>query len=120
MKKSKIKKSMLAIPELLRQCLLSSLLYKLSLPLWIPPLFFYVSPPFYRYLGFLLIPISPFLSKPLPAPLLLHSASMAPLTTSMAVHVSRSWSHAWRGVPPHFSGAASSSRMLPSNAIKKP
>ena len=39
MKKSKIKKSMLAIPELLRQCLLSSLLYKLSLSLDSSPLF---------------------------------------------------------------------------------
>ena len=38
MKKSKIKKSMLAIPEPLWQCLLSSLLYKLSLSFWIRPL----------------------------------------------------------------------------------
>ena len=96
----------------------SSLLAPSPSDLDVPP--FLTSLPFCRYLAFLFIPISPFLSKPLPVPLLLHSASMTPLTTSMAVHVSCSWSHAWRGVPPQFSSAASSSRMLPSNAIKKP
>ena len=44
MKKTKIKKTMLAIPELLRQCLLGSLLYKLT-PLSLdPPNLFPVSP----------------------------------------------------------------------------
>ena len=56
MKRTKIKKSMLAIPELLRQCLLSSLLYKLTPPLSGSPTFF-LSPLFHP-------PIGVFFSKP--------------------------------------------------------
>ena len=72
----------------------SSLSQILKAPLLSPlaPLFFLSSVPspassllFPSYK--LSLPISIFHSKPLPAPLLLHSASMAPLTTSMACHL---------------------------------
>ena len=81
---------------------------------------FSASLPFYRYLAFLFIPISPFLSKPLPAPLLLHSANMTPLTTSMAVHVSCSWSHAWRGVPTTLLECCQLLQNAPFQCYKKP
>ena len=70
MKKSKIKKSMLAIPEPLWQCLLSSLLYKLSLSFWIRPRP-QEKPPFsssflsFFLFSFLFPPCFVFLSKPL-------------------------------------------------------
>ena len=64
-----------------------------------------------------------FPGKPLPPFDVHHISSMASLCCSShqqhGFPVSCSWSHAWRGVLLHFSGAASSSRMLPSNAIKK-
>ena len=82
MKKTKIKKSMLAIPEPLWQCLHSSLLYKLSPPFWIPPLLF-LSPPFHSSVGV-------FFSKPTLHFLFITSASMGLqppswLPTSLAV-----------------------------------
>ena len=61
-------------------------------------------------------PVSIFHRKPLPAPLLLHSASMAPLTTSMAdldVLLPPIWlPPAEKGPPPHslILGVASSSK----------
>ena len=122
MKKSKIKKSMLAIPELLRQCLLSSLLYKLSLSLDSSPLFLRL-PSFLQISSF---SSYSYFSLPQQATT---SSTIAPLSkhgTSDHQHgrpcLSQLVPCMERGPPTllGFSGAASSSRMLPSNAIKKP
>ena len=84
-------------------------------------------PTFFPLLSLFLQPVPTFSGKPLLASLFISQQVWAPQSTSsghhVLCHVHAAGLHAWRGVLPHFSGAARYTQWsdsIPSHAIKKP